>query len=690
MMKNAKILNLMSILNINLFFRIGTLILAGNLLLVSCGKNNDAYQLSSPDEKITIGFKLKAGKPLYSIHHKSDTVIRMSELGLDMKSGIQSDSKFQVLKVSRNSFDETWKPVWGIHETYRNHYNELTVCLEVVEEPKYRLDLIFRVYNDGAAFRYHIPEQPGLSDFIIASEETRFRIPDDPNCFIHIANEPGRYQNVQETMSFSEIDPASYVSVPLLMELESSWISIMEADLTDYAGMTLVKDSMDSESFYSVLDTINQNNEVDLVDGTAPHSSPWRVVMVGEQGGKFMESPLIYNLNDPSVLEDESWIKPGKATWLWWNDRIVSDPGIKTRTMEAPHGIQSGDPSTEVLKYYVDFTARNEIPYMLICVGYYGLETDVWADPENEDVFSMEETREDYYDLHEVIKYAHEKDVDILLWVHLGSILSKEKVDTVLTTFAQWGVKGIKPDYFAGEDQDLVNHVHYMLKVAAENKMLVNYHGAYKPTGVQRTYPNYITTEAIHGMEYTKWDSSTTLEHYVVIPYTRMLSGPMDFTPGAFDIDGAEGFPKYIKTTRAQQIAMYVVYFSPLQMLIDYPQAYESAPEQFEFIKQVPVTWDETKFIKGYPGDYIALARRKGSDWFVGVMNDEQTGRKVSFSFDFLEKGKEYTARIYKDAPDADENPQNVVVEEMTVTAGDEHSVVMPKGGGEAIWFEAQ
>jgi alpha-glucosidase len=300
----------------------------------------------------------------------------------------------------------------------------------------------------------------------------------------------------------------------------------------------------------------------------------------------------------------------------------------------------------------------------------------------------MEETRKDDYDIREVINYANEQGIKVLLWMHMGSMMTKEKVDQIFPTVADWGAKGIKVDYFGGESQDLVSHLHYIFEKAAEHELLIDYHGAYKPTGVHRTYPNFITSEAIKGLEYSKGNPEPKPKHNVTIPYTRMLGGPMDYTSGAFDLDGTEDHPKHVQTTRAHQMAMYAVYFSPLQMLVDYPRAYESAQDQFEFIKQVPVTWDDTRFLQGEPGEYVAVARKKGNDWFVGVMNNEQSGREVTLSLNFLEEGSDYTAHIYRDADDADQNPEHVTVEEQTVTAGDEHSVTLASGGGEAIWLE--
>jgi alpha-glucosidase len=449
----------------------------------------------------------------------------------------------------------------------------------------------------------------------------------------------------------------------------------MEADLTDYSGMSLSGVSGSSNQLVSKLAPSEQDESV-KVSGTTPHSLPWRVFMIGEQAGDFIESPLVYNLNDPGKLEDVSWVEPGKAVWPWWSGRIAKGKPF------------SGEPNTALMKYYTDFAVRHNIPYLLVDAGWYSMEGDAWDQPEKENILTMEETRKDDYNIREVINYANEQGIKVLLWMHMGSMMTKEKVDQIFPTVADWGAKGIKVDYFGGESQDLVSHLHYIFEKAAEHELLIDYHGAYKPTGVHRTYPNFITSEAIKGLEYSKGNPEPKPKHNVTIPYTRMLGGPMDYTSGAFDLDGTEDHPKHVQTTRAHQMAMYAVYFSPLQMLVDYPRAYESAQDQFEFIKQVPVTWDDTRFLQGEPGEYVAVARKKGNDWFVGVMNNEQSGREVTLSLNFLEEGSDYTAHIYRDADDADQNPEHVTVEEQTVTAGDEHSVTLASGGGEAIWLE--
>ncbi len=664
-------------LNIRISITKGLIILAGTVLMASCAQKEETYQLSSPDKNIQMHFSLNDDKPHYSIRYKGDTVVLPSRLGIDLDKGMQAGSSFEVTNTNKQSTDETWKPVWGIRSSYRNHYNELRVTLQQTGSPSLKLDLIFRAYDDGLAFRYHLPEQSNLSDFTITSEQTHFQFPEDHSCFVHPrSGYSGNYENTFDPTSLSKITSESLIGLPLLVEANNCWISVMEADLTDFSGMSLAGVEGVTNELISKI-APSEKDESIKVTRTTPHSSPWRVFMIGDQAGEFIESPLVYNLNDPSKVDDVSWIQPGKVVWPWWSGRIATGMPF------------SGEPNTALMKYYTDFAVRHDIPYLLVDAGWYSMEGDAWSQPEKENVLTMEETRKDDYDVKEVIDYATGKGVDVMLWIHMGSIMSKEKVDTVFSAIAEWGAKGVKVDYFGGESQDLISHLHYIFEAAARHKLLVDYHGAYKPTGVHRTYPHFMTSEAVKGLEYSRGNPEPKPKHNVTIPYTRMLGGPMDYTSGAFDLDGTEDHPKHVQTTRAHQMAMYAVYFSPLQMLVDYPQAYESAPDQFEFIQQVPVTWDDTRFLKGEPGEYVAVARKKGDDWFVGVMNNEQNGRQVTLSLDFLDEGTDYTAHIYRDADNADQNPEQVTVEEQAAAAGDKHSVTLASGGGAAIWLEA-
>jgi len=444
---------------------------------------------------------------------------------------------------------------------------------------------------------------------------------------------------------------------------------VTEADLTDYSGLSLRPDSAATGRLQGDLAPLPDDPQV-KVRAATPHRSPWRVFMLGRRAGDLIESELVRNLNPPSRLEDPGWIHTGQVIWPWWNGRIASNPGI------------SGEPSTALMKYYTDFAAKYDIPMLLVDAGWYSLESEAWSDAENQDVLTMEETRKASYDIHRVIDYANQHGIGVLLWVHLASL--QDRVEKVLSTYAKWGAKGIKIDNYGGDNQQIVNNLRKAVEVAADNHLTVDFHGAYKPTGIDRTYPNFLTREGVKGLEHSKGDTVPTTRFNVTIPYTRMLAGAMDYTPGAFDLDGTKASPKHVRGTRAQQIAMYVVYYSPLQMLVDYPAAYESAPEQFDFVRSVPTTWSETRFLQGYPGKSVALARRKGDQWFVGAMTNEHS-RQVDIPLNFLSSGQQYRATICRDAADAGTNPQHVVVEAATFTGSDTLHAVLAGGGGQAV-----
>ena len=544
-----------------------------------------------------------------------------------------------------------------------------------------KLNLIFRAYNDGVAFRYELPEQKPLTDIAVISEDTVFHFAGDYKCYaLELKSYSTGYESTYNEISLGNIKPGSIIGMPLLIKCDNCWAAVTEAALTDYAGMYLSGTNGAVGKLVSKLSPLPENKNIKVMAKTA-FTTPWRTIMIGAQPGSLIESNLIENLNEKSVIGDVSWIKPGKVIWPWWNGRIVTDPAIKARITKAGD-FGEYEPSTAVMKHYIDFAARHNIPYLLVDAGWYSLEMDAWRHPEEEDVLTMEETRKDFYDIREVINYGREKGVDVLLWVHGTSL--KRQFDEALSAYSQWGVAGIKVDSSGGDGQEMVNFIHKLAKESAKHRLLLNFHGAYKPTGIERTYPNFMTREGVIGLEWAKWKQMPTPEHDVTIPFTRMLAGPMDYTPGAFDLDGTKEVPKSVQGTRTHQLAMYVVYFSPLQMLVDYPGAYENSPQDFEFIKNVPTVWDDTKVIAGMPGDYIAIARRRGNRWYLGVMTDEN-GRKIELSLDFLEPGRRYTAEIYKDAPDAGSSPEHIIFEKATVTSSQVLTVVMAGGGGQAV-----
>ncbi len=629
--------------------------------------------ISSPNKRIQVRFVLDHGTPTYAVTFEDKPVIEPSSIGLTLKEGSLA-GPFQVLGIQTSQDSGSWTPVWGTASEVSFGYQELEVTLEETNPPGRRMVLVFRASDDGAAFRYVLPEQPGMPEFNLTAENTQFTLPGNQKCFALQRSSFGdSYEGTYDPVQVDAIPGDAIVGLPLLVEGDGFWFALTEAALVNHAGLSVQRDGSVPNRLVSRLSPLPNEPDV-VVRAKTPHASPWRTILIGERAGDMIESNLIPTLNEPSKISDTSWIRPALVMWPWWNNRVSNDPKIK-----------GGGPSTAVLNYYIDFAAENGIKDLVIDAGWYSLEMDAWNQPEKEDVLTMEETRAAFYNVRDVIDHGKEKGVSVYLWVHLASL--RGRVEEVLSTYADWGAAGIKLDNFGGDSQSMVNDLHHVIEVAAQHEMIVDYHGAYRPTGEGRTWPNFMSCEAVMGLEYSKGNPKPTPQHNVTLPFTRMLAGPMDYTPGAFDLDGAEGYQKYVQTTRAQQIAMYVVFFSPLQMLIDYPAAYISAPAQWEFVKKIPTTWDQTLFLDGYPGDFVALARRQGSSWWAGFMTDENP-RDIEVTLDFLADGTEYTAHIVRDGDNAAEDHQSTATETRAVKKGDRWVAKLAGSGGQAVRFD--
>lgn len=634
------------------------------LLLGGCVQKED-FSVVSPNGKVSVMFSVLDGVAHYSVSYNNAGIIEPSALGFQLKDSLPIRDGIKVIGTERDTYDQTWKPVWGKRSEIRNFYNQMTVNLQEEESPYRRIDMVFRVYDDGVAFRYIFPKQESMSELTIQSEDTSFNFSENFNCYaLQLGGYTTPYEKEFDEIVLEDIDSESIIGLPLLLKTSSCWIAVTEANLTDYAGMYLSPVEENSRTLVSKLSPLPGDQDI-AVQASVPHNTPWRVLMIGERPGDLIESDLIENLNEPTTFEDVSWIKPGLVLWPWWNGRLPF-----------------GEPHTVQMIHYIDFAAKHGIPHLLVDAGWYSLERDAWKNPDGEDILTMEETRKNKYNIQAVIQYGKDKGVDVHLWVH-GTSLQRQ-IDEALPIYAKWGAVGIKVDSYGRDDQEWVNFVHEFSQKAADNRLMVNFHGAYKPTGIRVTYPNFMTREGILGLEHSKWTDKPTSKHNVTIPFTRMLAGPMDYTPGAFDLDGTEESPKQVHGTRTHQLAMYVVYYSPLQMVPDYPEAYEAAPDEFAFIKEIPTVWDDTKVLAGHPGDFIVIARSKGKRWYMGSMTDENP-RKISVPLDFLDQGIKYTATIYLDALDAHTNPEHIFVNKLDVSSSTVLSVVMVGGGGHAV-----
>jgi alpha-glucosidase len=651
-------------------------------------------KLVSPNGKIEVSVSVKempkpypAGERLYySINFKGKRILLDSPTELIFKD-IPPLTNLKIKKQSVETIDERWQRVAGKSKDVRNHCNQLRLALEEDVGLHRRIDFVFRAYDDGVAFRYYLPKQEHIGDFNLKAEETFFKFGD--NHTVWAADYKG-FVSHQESefnqMKLSELSagkPAKQMAgkpygVPLLVRVdESIWAAITEANITDWAGMYLGKVENDSTALVTILSP-HPNDPNVAVSFKTPRYSPWRVVMLGEKPGDLIESNIIENLNEPSVIKDTSWIKPGKCAWdWWWCGKYAPDVNFTLGS------------NTATMKYFIDFASEMGWEYQLIDWYWYGPPFKVMlkqADP-NADITKSNPD----INIPELVRYANGKNVRLLLWLHWQHV--DKQMDKAFALYEKWGIAGVKIDFMMRDDQDMVNFYHRAVKKAAQHHLLVDFHGAYKPDGFSRTYPNLITREGVLGNEWNKWSARVTPDHCLTIPFTRMLAGPMDFTPGGFlnvrkdDFKfgkmGADVGPVYVMGTRCFQLAMMVAYESPLQVLCDSPYNYRNNPAGLDFLKIVPTTWDQTRVLNAQVGDFITIARRKGNEWFVGSMTD-WTPRSLEIPLDFLGGGK-YEASIWADANDAETNPVHLTKQNMLVTAKDKITAKLAPAGGQVI-----
>ena len=659
------------------------------------GRDGRTYAVSSPDRKITVEFELDpSGKPLYRVSHNGTPLVADSALGFQFENAPPLKSDLDVRSVRRDRRDTVWRPVWGEYKTIRNHYNALTLDLREQVAPRRALQLEFRVFDDGVGFRYTLPRQRAMSAFAITSEDTEFNFAGDfPAWWIPAQYGPGSGdENLWTSTPLSQMDAAQ---TPVTIDAgDAGYVTLHEANLIDYASMT-VKPAVDAESPGAAL----RSELVALPDGvkvraTAPHPSPWRTLVIGDTPGDLIESTLILNLNDPCAIcdRDTSWIRPGKYVGVWWEIH-------KGQSDWAPGGALPHGATTENVKRYIDFAAQHGVPYVL-AEGW----NEGWANRYTEQDFL---TPTPDFDLNEVVAYAKRKGVKWLAHNETGGNASNydRQIEAAYSLYQRLGVPGVKTGY-AGDttvdgvrhnhyDQVMVNHYRDTIRRAARHHLVLEAHEMVKDTGERRTYPNILTREAVRGAEWDAWSEGNPPEQHVITPFTRMVSGPMSYTPGILNTTwdpGGPGRPPWrtlehtrVHTTAAKQLAMYPIYLSGLQMMADVPENYGGHPG-LEFLERVPTTWDDTKVLGGQIGDHITVARRSGRDWFVGSMTDEQP-ETLSIPLRFLEPRTPYVANIYGDAPttDLETNPNQVEVTRLIVGSGDTLVAPMAGGGGQAV-----
>ena len=641
-----------------------------------------AYEVTSPDGNLDIGFEMKARpqpylpglRAYYHIFYKGKSILNDSPLGLDFLKGLALDHDFEVVGTGRESHDSVWENHFGAKIEVRDHFNQLTVSLREQQSPHRRMDLIFRAYNEGVAFRYFLPQQEALKRFTLSAENTGFYFGQDAEAYaLNIRSYTSAYESDYPEIHLDQVKPTSVVPLPLLIHLQQGpWVALLEADLADYAGMYVGGVGGIPNALMSKLSPLPDYSDEAVISST-PKATPWRVLMVNPRPGGLIESNfLILNLNPTCALAETSWIHPGKVTFPWWSG------------FGGGNGKFEHDVNTAMYKYYIDFASAHDIQYIEVSDYWYWFKGD-WEQGITHTVDDDITRPSPRVDITDVLQYAKERGVRAILWVDWEAL--KKQIDVAFPLYEKWGASGVKVDLMNRDDQDMVKFYMQVAQKAAEHHLVVDFHGAYKPTGLRRTYPNVLNREGVMGMEHSKVGSSVTPEHDVTLPFTRMLAGPMDYTPGSFHNAARGQFSTQwnqpmSQGTRAHQLAMYVVYLMPLAMVSDNPDAYQGQPE-FEFIEKVPTVWDDTKVLNGEPGKFITIARKKEAAWYVGSMTNWDA-RDLKIPVDFLEEGS-YEAKIFADGPNAERVATSVSISKRLVQKGDQLDLHLAPGGGAAI-----
>ena len=629
------------------------------ILLVSLAPllKSQSLTLTSPDRNLTLQITNNQ-KLEYSVKFKDRIIVNPSMLGFEFRDEPSLIGNFTVIDSKTGTIDETWIPVVkSKHAEVRNNYNELKIFLKEKSDPCRLLEMEARAYNDGIAFRFRLPRAAKTGDRQIVKELTTFSIPGDPKAWVV---EYGGYSSSNEA-EFME-RPLSYVNektiagMPFLMDYGNNcWLAITEANIDNYPAFYLGTKGIAGQLTTKLVPIPGEAENGVKARFNDEVWTPWRVLMTGDNPGVLIESEIIQNLNDPCAIKDPSWIKPGMSAWdHWWHGEVK---------MEMP-----------VIKQYIDLASEMGWPYMLVDWQWYGKfnspEADItkWA-PQ--------------IDMPAIIKYAASKNVDILVWLYCTDVNRNSAFKTAFPIYKQWGIKGVKIDFMDRDDQQMVNWYHDIIKCAAENHLTVDFHGAYKPDGIIRTWPNMITREGLMGNEYYKFSDKMSPEHNVKLAFTRMLAGQMDYTPGAFLNVTREQFkqqvPAIVWNTRAAELSKFVIYESPLTVVCDHPDNILGQPGS-DFLKIVPTTWDDIKFLGGYPGEWVALAKRSGDKWFIGVMNNSRE-KTVEINLDFLPQGN-YIIDSWSDTKNSGKEPKELNKTTSKLKSPGSMKITMVKNGG--------
>ncbi|HKL36833.1 MAG TPA: glycoside hydrolase family 97 protein [Salegentibacter sp.] len=678
-----------------------------------------AQSLESPNGDLEMNFSLQEdGTPVYSLDFEGETVIEKSKLGLELKEGQPLTSNFSIENTEKSSFDETWTPVWGEESEIRNRYNELVIHLDQ-EDTERKMVIRFRLFNDGLGFRYEFPQESKLGHFVISDEKTEFAMTGDHTAF-WIAGDYDTQEYDYTESKLSEIrglmaeavtanvsqksfSPTGVQTSLMLKTDDGLYINLHEAALLDYPAMHL---NLDDETmvFESWLTPDVNGDKAYMI---APGKTPWRTIIVSDEAKDILSSRITYNLNEPSKIEDTSWIKPMKYMGVWWEmitgmsswDYTDEFAAVKLGETDfeaaEPNGTHAAN--TKNVKRYIDFASEHGFDGLLVEGWNVGWED--WFGNSKDYVFDFVTPYPDF-DVEEIREYAKSKNVEMIMHHETSaSVRNYERhLDTAYQFMKANNYNAVKSGYVGdilprGENhysQWIVNHYQYALEKAAEYEIMINAHEAVRPTGIARTWPNLIANESARGTEYQAFGGSKP-NHVTVLPFTRLIGGPMDYTPGIFEMDISKLNPdnnSHVNSTLANQLALYVTMYSPLQMAADLPKHYEQFMDAFQFIKDVAIDWEKSVYLEAEPGDYITIARKEkdGNNWFVGNVNGV-TPRTSEIEFDFLEKGKTYVATVYADAEDAHykDNPQAYKIKKYRVNSKSELTQKSAPGGGYAI-----
>jgi alpha-glucosidase len=669
-------------------------IVAFQAALLAAPTLSGAEVVRSPDGAVEVELKLVDGEPVYLVRRFGQEVIRPSRLGFLLSDAAPLTQNFEIVSETRDSVDGTWTQPWGEKKETRCAYNELRVLLRQRDEQARSLAVVFRVFDDGVGFRYEIPEQANLQQVLIADELTEFAFADDASAWWIPAFEENRDEYIYKN---SPVSSLRKVHTPVTFQTRDDvYLSIHEAALVDYSCMALanVGDRTLKAELYPWSDGVK-------VRGKTPLVTPWRTIQIVDTPGELITSSLNLNLNEPCKLDDVSWIRPGKYVGVWWEMHI----GRSTWGSGEKHGANTAN-----VKRYIDFAEKYGFDGVLVEGWNEGWDGDWQA---NGKQFNFTRPYPDF-DIDELCRYAKTKDVHLIGHHETACGIGnyESQLDDAMAFYERLGVPLVKSGYVGygrgierldakGQKQYewhfgqfMVRHHQHVIESAARHHIMMDVHEPVKPTGLRRTYPNMLSCEAARGQEYNAWaaDGGNPPEHTAVLTFTRLLAGPMDFTPGVFDINLKLGHnsKNRINTTLAHQLALYVVIYSPIQMAADLPESYEAHLDAFQFIRDVPTDWNDTRVLNAEIGDYLTVVRQKrdSDEWFLGAVTDE-VGRTLRVHLAFLDRDREYVAEVYRDADEANwrDNPSAYAVEKRDVDANTVLALRLAPGGGQAIRF---